>query len=67
VANKGNKKTYTKSLVIKNGAEQQTIYNFIMVCRCNYSTISCTIYELSGVKNIMTLKSTLGVIEGHKK
>jgi len=45
------------------------IYDFVLVCRCNYKNIalSYTIFELFNVKNIVTLKSRLRVIEGHSK
>jgi len=37
------------------------MYDFLLVCRCNYSY---TVYELFDVENIVKLKSRLGITEG---
>ena len=45
------------------GRSYTTLYSSAVV----NTSLSCTIFELSDVQNIVTLKSRLGVIEGHWK
>jgi len=52
-------------VAVDSGTVRQTIYDFLLFRRYNYSSISCTILSYLTLNNIVTLKSGLKVTQGH--
>jgi len=51
--------------VTKHGTIRYVRYGFLLVCYCNF--VRKKVFEIFDFKNAVTLKTTLGVRQGHWK